>query len=44
MAVGLVAARMAVTTDAAALMLREAAADAGVTETEAARVARVLLA
>ena len=43
-AVGLVAARMAVTTDMAALMLREAAERAGVTESEAACVARVLLA
>jgi hypothetical protein len=43
-AVGLVAARMAVTTDEAALMLHEAAADAGVTLTEAAGVARTLLA
>ncbi|MBC2932534.1 hypothetical protein [Nocardioides sp. zg-1228] len=42
-AVGLVAARMAVTTDAAARMLVAAAADAGVTETEAASVARALL-
>jgi hypothetical protein len=43
-AVGLVAARMAVTTDLAALMLREAAERAGVSESEAACVARVLLA
>jgi hypothetical protein len=43
-AVGLVAARMAVTTDVAALMLREAADRAGVSESEAACVARVLLA
>jgi hypothetical protein len=43
-AVGLVAARMAVTTDMAALMLREAAERAGVTESDAACVARVLLA
>ena len=43
-AVGLVAARMAVTTDMAALMLREAAERAGVSESEAACVARVLLA
>jgi len=42
-AVGLVAARMAVTTDVAARMLGDAAAEAGVTETEAARVARALL-
>jgi hypothetical protein len=43
-AVGLVAARMAVTTDLAAVMLREAAERAGVTQSEAACVARVLLA
>ena len=43
-AVGLVAARMAVTTDVAALMVSEAAERAGVTESEAACVARVLLA
>ena len=43
-AVGLVAARMAVTTDMAALMLRESAERAGVSESEAACVARVLLA
>lgn len=43
-AVGLVAARMAVTTDMAAVMLREAAERAGVSESEAACVARVLLA
>ena len=43
-AVGLVAARMAVTTDLAAVMLREAAERAGVSESEAACVARVLLA
>jgi hypothetical protein len=43
-AVGLVAARMAVTTDLAALMLEEAAERAGVSESEAACVARVLLA
>lgn len=43
-AVGLVAARMAVTTDMAALMLREAADRAGVSESDAACVARVLLA
>ena len=43
-AVGLVAARMAVTTDAAALLLREAAERAGVSQSEAACVARVLLA
>jgi hypothetical protein len=43
-AVGLVAARMAVTTDLAAVTLREAAERAGVSESEAACVARVLLA
>lgn len=43
-AVGLVAARMAVTTDVAAVMLRESAERAGVSESEAACVARVLLA
>ena len=43
-AVGLVAARMAVTTEDAASMLREAAERAGVSESEAATVARVLLA
>lgn len=43
-AVGLVAARMAVTTDLAAVMLREAAERAGITHSEAACVARVLLA
>jgi GAF domain-containing protein len=43
-AVGLVAARMAVTTDLAAVMLQEAAERAGVSESEAACVARVLLA
>lgn len=43
-AVGLVAARMAVTTDMAALMLSEAAERAGVSESDAACVARVLLA
>jgi GAF domain-containing protein len=43
-AVGLVAARMAVTTDMAAVMLREAAERAGVSESDAACVARVLLA
>ena len=43
-AVGLVAARMAVTTDLAAVMLREAAERAGVSESQAACVARVLLA
>jgi hypothetical protein len=43
-AVGLVAARMGLTTDVAALMLREAAERAGVSESEAACVARVLLA
>lgn len=43
-AVGLVAARMAVTTEAAAALLREAAERAGVAETQAAAVARVLLA
>lgn len=43
-AVGLVAARMAVTTDLAAVMLREAAERAEVSVSEAACVARVLLA
>ena len=43
-AVGLVAARMAVTTDTAAVMLSESAERAGVSESEAACVARVLLA
>ena len=43
-AVGLVAARMAVTTDVAAVMLRESAERAGVSQSEAACVARVLLA
>ena len=43
-AVGLVAARMAVTTDMAAVMLGEAAERAGVSESDAACVARVLLA
>ena len=43
-AVGLVAARMAVTTDMAAVMLSEAAERAGVSESDAACVARVLLA
>lgn len=43
-AVGLVAARMAVTTDMAAVLLSEAAERAGVSESEAACVARVLLA
>jgi GAF domain-containing protein len=43
-AVGLVAARMAVTTETAALMLGEAAERAGVSESDAASVARVLLA
>jgi hypothetical protein len=43
-AVGLVAARMAVTTELAAVMLQEAAERAGVSESEAACVARVLLA
>ena len=43
-AVGLVAARMAVTTDMAAVMLREAAERAEVSVSEAACVARVLLA
>ena len=43
-AVGLVAARMAVTTDMAAVMLGEAAERAGVSVSDAASVARVLLA
>ena len=43
-AVGLVAARMAVSTDMAAVLLSEAAERAGVSESEAACVARVLLA
>lgn len=43
-AIGLVAARMAVTTEAAALLLRESADRSGVSETQAACVARVLLA
>ena len=43
-AVGLVAARMAVTTDMAAVMLGEAAERAGVSVSDAACVARVLLA
>ena len=43
-AVGLVAARMAVTTEEAAGLLREAAERAGTTQTQAASVARVLLA
>ncbi|HEX5919503.1 MAG TPA: hypothetical protein VFY76_16695 [Nocardioides sp.] len=43
-AVGLVAARMAVTTDTGAVMLQEAADRAGVSVPEAACVARVLLA
>ncbi|NYE36762.1 GAF domain-containing protein [Nocardioides cavernae] len=43
-AVGLVAARMAVTTEEAAVMLRDAAARAGVSETQAASVAQALLA
>jgi GAF domain-containing protein len=43
-AVGLVAARMAVTTDMGAVMLQEAADRAGVSLSEAASVARVLLA
>lgn len=43
-AVGLVAARMAVTTDMAAQLVREAAERAGVSQSEAACVARVLLA
>lgn len=42
-AVGLVAARMAVTTEDAATLLGQAAEEAGVTEGEAACVARVLL-
>jgi hypothetical protein len=42
-AVGLVAARMALTTDAAAALLGEAAEQAGVTRIQAAGVARVLL-
>jgi hypothetical protein len=42
-AVGLVAARMAVTTEDAATLLGRAAEEAGVTEGEAACVARVLL-
>jgi GAF domain-containing protein len=43
-AVGLVAARMGVTTDAALVLLRNAAEAAEVTETQAARVALALLA
>ena len=43
-AVGLIAARMAVTTELAVVMLREAAERAGVSESDAACVARVLLA
>jgi GAF domain-containing protein len=43
-AVGLVAARMGVTTDAALVLLRNAAVAAEVTETQAARVALALLA
>lgn len=43
-AVGLVAARVGVTTDAAAGLLTQAADRAGVTESQAATVARVLLA
>ena len=43
-AIGLVAARMAVTTEAAALLLCESADRSGVSETQAACVARVLLA
>lgn len=43
-AVGLVAARMAITTEEAEVLLRESAAHAGVAESQAACVARVLLA
>lgn len=43
-AIGLVAARMSITTEEAEVLLREAAARAGVAESEAACVARVLLA
>ena len=43
-AIGLVAARAGVTTDDASLMLAQAAERAGVTESQAATVARVLLA
>ncbi len=43
-AIGLVAARAGVTTDDASLMLTQAAERAGVTESQAATVARVLLA
>jgi hypothetical protein len=43
-AVGLVAARMGVTTDAALVLVRDAAESAEVTESQAARVALTLLA